>query len=246
MRRADTELASLGLELGKNALVFYQTRALWDAHDPDALHWTAATSRLGPHLGGQYVARISGTTSAAGGKISRGFDSRTSKGAGIRVYEYASKENVQRCRVQLEALFWLCADAVSTAVRAGMTMPDASARSTGALAAARAADLLDMTRLADLRIVSSSGVTVCPLCLSAMSAEAFVSRVVQAAGRETLDQTVTEVSLFHIQELRVGTLQHKPYNLGWGHHHCNVVTKDSGIAETLKWMRAVLKSNGVV
>jgi hypothetical protein len=54
---------------------------------------------------------------------------------------------------------------------------------------------------------------------------------------------VTDVSLFHVRELRVGQLLHQPYNLGWGHHHCNVVAKDAGIAPTLDWMRTVLRRN---
>ena len=55
--------------------------------------------------------------------------------------------------------------------------------------------------------------------------------------------TVTEVSLFHIRELRTGEFNHKPYNLGWGHHHCNVVVKDAGIDATLEWMREVIARN---
>jgi len=38
------------------------------------------------------------------------------------------------------------------------------------------------------------------------------------------------------------TLQHKPYNLGWGHHFCNVVARDAGIMETLDWMKGVLEN----
>jgi hypothetical protein len=66
----------------------------------------------------------------------------------------------------------------------------------------------------------------------------------QAAGREVYDLTITELSLFHVEELRVGRLQHKPYNLGWGHHFCNVVVKDAGIVPTLRWMREVLDHQG--
>ncbi len=35
-------------------------------------------------------------------------------------------------------------------------------------------------------------------------------------GRVVPDLTVTEVSLFHIRELRTGEFNHRPYNLGWG------------------------------
>jgi len=57
------------------------------------------------------------------------------------------------------------------------------------------------------------------------------------------DLTVTQINLFHIKELRYGAYNHRPYNLGWGHHHCNVVVKDSGIMETLAWMHRIVKIN---
>jgi BstXI restriction endonuclease len=76
-----------------------------------------------------------------------------------------------------------------------------------------------------------------------LSARGFVSRLTQAAGRERHDLTVTEVNLFHIRELAYGIFNHRPYNLGWGHHHCNVVCKDSGIDETLRWMESVIERN---
>lgn len=56
----------------------------------------------------------------------------------------------------------------------------------------------------------------------------------QAEGRVVPDINVTELNLLHVEELRVGVLNHRPYNVGWGHHHCNVVVKDSGIAKTLE------------
>jgi hypothetical protein len=65
----------------------------------------------------------------------------------------------------------------------------------------------------------------------------------QAKGRAVPDLTVTEVNLFHIEELRTGIYNHRPYNLAWGHHHCNVVTKDAGIVDTLEWMQGVIRRN---
>ena len=73
----------------------------------------------------------------------------------------------------------------------------------------------------------------------------FMQRSSQALGRETYDLTTTEASLFHLEELRVGQLGHRPYNLAWGHHHCNVVMKDSGIDQTLKWMSNVLANQAL-
>lgn len=217
-RRADERLAADGLALGRNALVFYQTRGQWDAHNPEGLGWTVPTSRLAP-LGGKYAARISATTAEGGEKIVRGFSSTSLKGAGIRVYEYASEDTIKWCRLQLEALVWSCSNAVAAMVSADMAKPDAIRRERAVREAAHAAGMLDVDRLRSLRIVNHNGFTICPLCLDEIPASLFFSRIVQAEGRKTLDQTVTEVSLFHIQELRVGRLQHRPYNLGWGHHH---------------------------
>ena len=47
------------------------------------------------------------------------------------------------------------------------------------------------------------------------------------------------VNLFHLKELRTNEYNHKLYNLGWGHHHCNIVLGDKGIEETLKWMKKI-------
>src|SRR5208282_2137705 len=103
--------------------------------------------------------------------------------------------------------------------------------------------LLDIARLTKSRILNARGRNICPLCLEELSSQGFFSRMEQAEGRAVHDLTVTQLNLFHIDELRIGTLNHRPYNVGWGHHHCNVVVKDSGIHKTLKWMRAVLNRN---
>lgn len=237
------ELASKKLAIGKNALVFYETRERWNANNPDVLKWKAAKRRTSP-LGGQYVARIPATTATEyGGKIIRGFDATSMKGAGIRVYEYASTATTTKCRLQLEALFWLCDDSGNVAVSNGMTVETAAARKTAILGECQRLGLLDKTQLTKARILNAHGKTICPLCLEELPGQGFFNRMKQAEGRVVPDLTVTELNLFHIAELRTGTLNHRPYNVGWGHHHCNVVVKDSGIIKTLRWMRGVLNRN---
>jgi len=236
-------LAEKGLILGVNVLVFYETREEWTAHNPDRQRWKPAKTRNRP-LGGHYVARVPATTAAEdSGKIVKGFDSTKKKGAGIRVYEYASTDTITACRLQLECLFWLCSDSHKVAVFNGMSAEDATTRKNGVLAKCRDAALLDMDRLAKARIVNSHGITICPLCLEELPSQGFFSRMEQAEGRVVPDITVTQLNLFHISELRVGVLNHRPYNIGWGHHHCNVVAKDAGIAETIQWMRTVVRRN---
>lgn len=158
-------LAEKGLAIGSNAVVFYETREQWNANNPDDLNWKPAKKRTKP-LGGQYVARIPATTATEGNrKIVRGFDATKKKGAGIRVYEYASTSTIAKCRLQLEALFWQCSDSDIVAVSNGMTMEDAATRKGAILAECRESGLLDKERLAQARIMNAEGKTICPLCL---------------------------------------------------------------------------------
>ena len=239
----DAVLAKDGLEIGKNAVVFYETREQWNLNNPDERGWVPAESRLAP-LGGQYVARVAATTAAANGdRINRGFTRTANKGAGIRIYEYATSKAIQDCRWQLEALFWLCADSMQTAAANGMIGLDATTRKKLTLQKCEEVGLLDVNKLAEQRILNKAGVTICPLCLEEVSASGFFNRMAQAEGRDVHDLTVTQLNLFHIEELKLGVFNHQPYNLGWGHHHCNVVVKDAGITQTIEWMDSVVYRN---
>jgi hypothetical protein len=239
------ELTAKGLALGTNAIVFYETREQWDANNPEALGWKVATKRRAP-VGGYYAARLPATTAKDKAKAKRvvvGFHKTKPKGAGIRVYEYASSATIAQCRLQLETLFWLCADSEEVAVSNGMKAADVAIRRGAILAQCKEAGLLDTERLAKARILNTQGKTMCPLCLEELSAQGFFNRMEQAEGRDVPDLTVMQLNLFHIMELKTGALNHQPYNVGWGHHHCNVVVKDSGIIKTLEWMRDVVKQN---
>ena len=227
------------LVLGKNLLVFYETRAQWKDY-PILKGWKPASSRQNP-LRGQYVARIPATTSEGESKIIEGFTTSQMKGAGIRVYEYADDATIKACKIQLEYLFWSCKDIDILIKQKGLDREQVNKRISFIKAEAKKLKLDEHEKLVRARIVDKDGYTICPLCLKHISAIGFCDRIQQAEGREVPDLTVTEVSLFHIQELRTGE-----YNLGWGHHHCNVVVKDAGIQPTLDWMKEVLKRNNML
>jgi hypothetical protein len=239
----DQELELYGLYLGINTLVFYETRTDWNMYNPEIKGWTAAQFRRNP-LGGQYVARVPATTSVNNGeKIIRGFDTTSSKGAGIRLYEYASSEMISKCCFQLEAFYWSCFDSENTSIKNGMSADDIRQRKEYIQSECEKFDLLDRDKLIEARIIDKDGLTICPLCLEKLSSRGFFSRLEQAVGRTVPDLTVTEINLFHIEELKYGVYNHRTYNLGWGHHHCNVVVKDSGINETINWMYRVVTVN---
>lgn len=238
----EAEMAEKKLEIGRNTVLFYETRAQWNKYNPDERGLKPAISRVAP-LGGSYVARVPGTTSQGQEKILRGYTATSLKGAGIRVYEYASREIFRKCAFQLEFIYWKCIDSKETSIQAGMTSQEVERRIDFITNVVQSFNLDDSKLLIENRILNQNGNTICPLCLQPLSAKGFFSRLEQAEGREVPDLTVTEINLFHIQELRYGSFNHKPYNLGWGHHHCNVVTKDAGISETVAWMTEVVERN---
>jgi len=237
-----TQLELMNIVLGVNALLFYETRQEWNEFNPIEKKLSPATSRRSP-LGGEFVARVPSTTSKNDEKIILGFNTSGSKGAGIRVYEYASSRTIRDCQDQLEYLFWHCFDSVQVAIEAGMTEEQIRERKNHIISICNQRNLSNHNLLKENRMIDSEENTVCPLCLEKLKGLGFLSRLTQAEGRVVPDLTVTEINLFHIKELRTGEFNHKPYNLGWGHHHCNVVCKDSGIIETLKWMKNVVDRN---
>jgi len=238
----DKDLSGFGLDVGTNALVYYERREDWLRYMPDDLGLIEPSSRKAP-LNGQFAARIANTTASADERINRGYTSTGLKGAGIRLYEYADTKALGETRLQLEAVFWHAVDAVEKMLDAGMTAEDIDRRSKAKKESASQRGLLNYDELVDARILNADHELVCPLCLEPISAAGMLSRLPQASGRERHDLTVTEINLFHIKELAFGEFNHKPYNLGWGHHHCNVVCKDAGILPTLDWMEEVLVRN---
>lgn len=241
------------LTLGKNMLVFYQLRIDWDTHNPAQYNWEEPKKRAEnptTDLGGQYVARIAATTSLNGNrstKIYKGYTGGTpGKGAGIRLYEYADEQTIKDVRIQLEAIFWKTRDANEVMLGAGMSQLDIDNRRSFNSKLANSKKLLDTSLLQQTRIINDHGITICPLCLEEISAAGFITRMPQAEGREVHDLTITENNLFHIKELRFNEYNHKLYNLGWGHHHCNVVVKDAGIFKTLAWLKVILSNNNML
>lgn len=236
-------IKNFNLVLGENLLIFFETREDWLKYNPEKLGYKVASSRTSP-LNGQYIARIPATTATSeGSKINKGFNITKLKGAGIRAYEYASSENIKKARIQLEAIFWHCYDSLEIATENGMTLAEAEKRKEECLKISKEEKLLDYEKLIEKRILNIEKITICPLCLEKVSANGFFSKVPQAEGREVIDLTITQLNLFHIHELRYGEFNHIPYNLGWGHHFCNVVVKDSGIDNTINWMIEVLRRN---
>ena len=231
------------LKVGRNMLVFYETKRDWERYNPQDFGWHPASHRKDP-LGGEYVARIPDTTREGDSEIRRGFTGRSegAQGAGIRVFEYASAEQLRLTRHQLAFLAWR-AEGIEELSRAeGEADPGACKDYIDQYCQRH--DLADVARLGEARVLRE-GKAVCPLCLKPITAQDLATKVEQAEGRQVTRQAITPASLFHVKELRVGQYNHLAYNLGWGHHHCNAVARDIGIEGTLEWMQEVLNRNRV-
>ena len=105
-------------------------------------------------------------------------------------------------------------------------------------------NLLDFDRLSELGVWNkATGKAICPLCHKPVYAEEFFDDILQAEGRQVLDNTQKSIVLMHFEALRSGKLNHRPYNLGWGHNYCNLVQGDKDISETLISIKEILESH---
>lgn len=105
-------------------------------------------------------------------------------------------------------------------------------------------DLLDFEKLIKIRAWGEAeNQPVCPLCLQTLNAQDFLEVAEQVNGREEEDNTRSKIALMHIHALRPGELNHRVYNLGWGHRHCNTIQEDYDIEEILNVLRLIVDHN---
>ncbi|BDI16154.1 hypothetical protein ANSO36C_19560 [Nostoc cf. commune SO-36] len=231
------------LTLGENLLVLYETRYHWNHYPPSKYSWVAGNSRK-PPLGGQYIARVPDTTSDNDCIERHGYVDKDTggQGAGIRVYEYASSKEIEATRYQLSFLVWRTEGILDMAREEDIPNPEECKAKIEDKC--REMGLDDLQLLEKNRMLDNKGRTVCPLCLKPILAKELAYRVEQAEGRNVPDLTVTTANLFHVKELKAGVYNHRRYNLGWGHHHCNAAARDWGVQLTLEWMEDILRNNG--
>ncbi|KAF2329026.1 BstXI family restriction endonuclease [Flavobacterium daemonense] len=226
------------LKLGVNAILHYENRAQWNEFNPYKNKLSVAEKRTTP-IDGHFVARILPTAKDEE-KIILGFNTSSCKGAGIRVAEYASLHTIKSCHLQLEYLFWLCHDSKEVALNAGMTESEIENRMTAITASCNNQKLSNNDRLYKTRIIDNAKNTICPLCLKKLSAEAFLINFFESSEKSDSEKDISQINLFYINQLKTGEFNHSPYNLAWGHQNCNMICKETGVIETIKWMKEVV------
>lgn len=226
------------LKLGINAILLYETRAQWNEFNPYRNKLKVAEKRTSP-IDGHFVARIP-STSRNEEKIVLGFNTSSCKGAGIRVSEYASLLTIKSSHLQLEYLFWLCHNSKEIALGAGMTDSEVENRIAAITTACNNQKLSNIDRLYKARIIDSAKNTICPLCLKKLSAETFLINFFESTEKSDINKEISPINLFYINQLKTGEFNHVPYNLAWGHQNCNMICKETGVIETIKWMKEVV------
>ena len=104
-------------------------------------------------------------------------------------------------------------------------------------------NLLDYSELQMVSAINNRSQTICPLCRKPIYLDDFFKEKLQAEGRQVLDNTQREIVLMHIEALRSGYLNHRIYNLGWGHNFCNLIQGDKSLSETIVDLREIIKSH---
>ena len=103
--------------------------------------------------------------------------------------------------------------------------------------------MLDFERLSEIGAWNKERkLPICPLCGKVIEPHEFFEEIEQEEGREVSDNTQRAIVLMHIDALRPGKLNHRPYNLGWGHNFCNTIQGDKGIFETIEELRKIIEN----
>ncbi|MBV0901403.1 BstXI family restriction endonuclease [Haloarcula salina] len=223
------------VNIGDNAFIFYSTRQEWDMFPPkddwepckyvDSEGNEKRSMRGEVYHEGEYIARAPATVAEE--KVVRG------EAQGIRFFEYASERDTREAQFQLAYLAWKTEDMED---KAGTSLPN------HLKTILEQRELIDREKFEEQNMIKDD-TTICPLCREPIKAEELMSQVEQTQGRENLHNRITEANLFHLDALEPGRFTHKPYKLGWGHHHCNQVAHDDGVDRTLDWMEKVLRNN---
>lgn len=223
------------IQIGSSAFIYYDNRKDWREFPP-LPNWKHCMDRTGS---GHFLARVPGTTAT---NQEDGKEIVLGEPQGIRFFEYASDRDLEETIAQLAWLAWFTRDVDRVRTDDGVGIP------TDLETYLKKHDLDHVDRFltvgAIAKLRDGSYRTLCPLCRSEITAEGLMSRVEQMEGREVIDLTITEINLFHLEELRPGKYNHRAYNLAWGHHHCNAVARDNGVPKTVAWMKTVLERHG--
>jgi len=259
------------LKIGENAIIYYKRKSDLKKFKPKN-EWEEVieTDTKDPNgWEGHYAVNIRNAKPQIKSKITRSGDNtvnvkgKKQAGLGNYDYDYANDETMKKVCYQLSFLIWKLPNIEDYLVNIAKNktekyekreieikrMKEMGYRNyieqckNHVMNFCEENDLNDLDKLQEIRAFNKDeDKPCCPLCLKTLDCKIFFKEIEQDEGRRVPGNTITNVSLFHIKCLRPGKIRHKPYNLGWGHHHCNTIQGRKGIEETVDELEEIVKN----
>jgi len=261
------------LKIGENAIIYYKRMSDLKKYEPkDEWNEVLETSTKGPGgWEGHYAINILNAKPQKKTAITKSGSSTVEKkgkkqaGLGNYDYDYASEKTMENVCYQLAFLIWklpnikdhlldLAQDETESYKKRKVELKRMKEKGYEAyldicknhvMEYCEENNLDNSDKLEEIGAYKKDGDRpCCPLCLEELRCEDFFKRIEQDEGRQIHNSTITNISLFHIKCLRPEKIRHKPYNLGWGHHHCNTIQGRKGIKETVESLKEIIKNQG--
>lgn len=150
------------------------------------------------------------------------------KAIGIRQDEYCSMQNQRYIVGQMAFLAW---STDGTLARLGREAIPAYL-----LEFLDRVGMLDLDRMVASGMIGSNRTAQCPFCLDELTYEELVNEAPQQVGRRLASSNATALHLMHIEPLKMGEFNHRPYNLAFGHAKCNHAQGEDSIARSVEFL----------
>jgi hypothetical protein len=96
--------------------------------------------------------------------------------------------------------------------------------------------MLDLDRMISVGMINATGIAQCPFCREELSFQELINEAPQQLGRQLSSSNATALHLMHIDPLKMGCFNHKPYNLALGHAKCNHAQGEDSISMSIEFL----------
>ena len=189
---------------------------LVNASGQDVSAWNSAASWKGEYY--VRVKRASGLYYAGG----------TAKAIGIRQDEYCSRADQRYIVGQMSYLAW--------SIPGTRTKFGVNAIPQFIVDYLTAHNMLDLQRMRSVGMLNASDVAQCPFCREELSFQELINQAPQQVGRQLSSSNATALHLMHIDPLKMGLFNHRPYNLAFGHAKCNHAQGEDSITQSIDFL----------
>jgi len=219
------------LVLGRDYIVLYSKASQLTANPPppgwnifelvDSNGASVTTWNTASTWRGEYYVRVKtdGKWTYGAGRV---------KAIGIRQDEYCSRVDQRFIVGQMAYLAW---SMPGTRTRFGV-----AATPQYLIDFLSANNMLDLPRMQAVGMIGSNGIAQCPFCREELTYQELVDQANQQVGRQLSSSNATALHLMHIEPLKMGSFNHKPYNLAFGHAKCNHAQGEDSISDSIAFL----------